>query len=169
MRSQKNFNPSLIIGEVYGGIGFIFSILGFTFLMKRDALVFDVDNPNASRIFIGVFLSLGFLMSVTGAIFLLKVRHRKKVQKRLLEIGYFIFAPVTEIRQDVTISVDDRHPYCVLCEAIHPFTGERLSFKSDDVMYLPNIHLGDQLRVYLDENKPKDYYVEITPGNEIYY
>ena len=43
-----------------------------------------------------------------------------------------------------------------------------MRFKSNPVMERPQIQLDQKIRVFLDAENPKDYYVETTPESEIF-
>lgn len=160
-KTKIEWNAILICEIVFGFIGAVFTFLG----VVLNIFIADIAASPGSRgnVFIlpWIFGAIGIAFLLVFAILFFITRKRMKIRGQLLENGDYIKACVTEVSQDVFVRVNNRHPYYLICEGVNPYTGERLTFKSGNLLKNPSHLLGRHLRVFIDYKKPENYYVEV--------
>ena len=103
-----------------------------------------------------IFLLIG------GGIFLApKLKNRKN--EYLKEQGSPIESEFQSVAFNTTVSVNGRNPFQVITQWKNPSTSEIQIFKSDNLWYDPTEHIQNKrIRVFIDRNNPKKYYVDLS-------
>jgi len=120
----------------------------------------DTSNP-------GVLLALkaigGFMLFTAILGVFLPVMDIIVAQKKLklMEGDYSIDAEIIEVGEIARTPLCFSHPFYVVCTATDPSTGETLTFCSGNMHGKERQLEGKHVRVYLDREHPKNYYVEI--------
>lgn len=162
MKNGKIEWSALLICEiVFGFIGAVFTVLGILFGIFIEELAASPNSQGNVYIMPWVFGSIGIVFLLVCAILLSVSVKRGNMRKHLIENGSCINACVIDVRQNLFVRINKRHPYYVICEGINPYTGETLTFRSADIMENPSYLLGRYLRVFVDYDNPENYYVEI--------
>lgn len=151
-----------IFALVFGIIGFVFSALGIAFGFFIDKIAASPNSHGDVYIIPWVFGFVGIVFLLAFAVMVFIMANRKTARRRLIEDGRFVNAAVAEVNRNLFVRINNRHPYFVVCEYEDPFTGEKRSFRSDDIMEDPSYLLGRQLRVFIDRENPKRYFVELN-------
>lgn len=163
---NMDWSAILVCEIVFGFVGAIFAASGAVIGIFIDEIATSPDSGGNVYILPRVFGGISIVFLLVFATLFFITMNRKNKQKRLIENGSYINACVTEIKQDYFLRVNFRHPYYVICEGVNPYTGERLTFKSSNVLENPAQLSGQYLRVYLDYKNPKNYYVEINRNQD---
>ena len=103
-----------------------------------------------------IFLLIG------GGIFLApKLKNRKN--EYLKEQGSPIESEFQSVAFNTTVSVNGRNPFQVITQWKNPSTSQIQIFKSDNLWYDPTEHIQNKrIRVFIDRNNPKKYYVDLS-------
>ena len=102
-----------------------------------------------------VFFSIGFIP------FLLDVFNGKKA-KELKVNGVEVIASVEQVKYISNYKVNGVSPYKIIATWQHPDTSEVHTFKSKNIWYDPTNYIkNNAVGVYIDENKPKRYYMDL--------
>ena len=137
---------------------------------KVEVLYFPA-KPQDARI--NSFFSLwggSVILGVMGAIFFLigagvtLVPILKKRQAEYLkEHGRPIETEFKSVRVNNAVFVNGRNPFRVLTQWKEPSSSQVSLFESNDIWYDPSEHIKSQrIRVFLDKNNPKKYYVDLS-------
>ena len=137
---------------------------------KVEVLYFPA-KPQEARI--NSFFSLwggSVIPGVMGAIFFLigagvtLVPMLKKRQGEYLkEQGRAIETDFKSVRVNGAVFVNGRNPFRVLTQWKDPASSQVRVFESNDIWYDPTNHINSQrIRVFIDKNNPKKYYVDLS-------
>jgi len=152
-------------------LSIVFGLAGAV-LASAGALVMALVSK--LRLFAGVFCLVGCAFLLTALICYLVYQAGANKKAALLEAGTFVYAQITEIemdvRQEITVDQITMHPYFILCRYVDAH-GREYHFKSRRLLYNPSgLLLSDQIKVYVDLNRPGRYYVdtnEILPETAV--
>lgn len=167
--SKISFN--LLFGGIFFFIGLLFFVLGICFGINIDSLRTSPNMDGDPVLLVAIFTGMGALFMVIGAPFLFKAVKNNSTRRRLLQTGYYVMAKVTEINVDYSVTVNGRHPFFFLCEYTDAFTCVTHVFKSPEVMHADDSVIGNDIRVYVDQNNFDQYYVDVTSvhGNKVFH
>lgn len=160
-RMKTEWSAILICEIVFGLVGSIFTACGIIFGIFIDEIAASPNSRGDVYVLPVVFGTIGILLLAVFVTLLFVSMKQKKKRKRLIENGSSINACVTEVKQDLFVRVNLQHPYYVICEGINPYTGEKLTFRSANTLEDPAHLLGRYVRVFVDYQNPKNYYVEL--------
>jgi hypothetical protein len=136
------------------------------------AVIYPPDAPDNAKIdeflerffLVAVFGGLGTLFSAIGGGLLFHVVRKNRIAGQLRASGMPIQAKVTEFYLDTSLTVNGRNPWRVVCQAVHPATGQMQSFRSEALWAYPNTDLaGREVRVFVDPAHPDRHLVDMTP------
>lgn len=109
------------------------------------------------------------ILSLMGALFLcmgvipivnfIRVRAKKK---KVRETGRTLYATVDEISCSRNYLVNGRHPYVVICSYRDDYKDITYHFRSEYIWVNPEpaVTVGSTIKVYVDVNNYKNYYVD---------
>lgn len=103
-----------------------------------------------------VFFLIGFVPYLLG-------RRSKKRKAELLQTGRHIQATIDSVGLNTSLKVNGRSPYVIYCQWVDPLHKDQLhQFRSENIWFNPEPFIKEeQISVYIDEQKPKRYYVDI--------
>jgi hypothetical protein len=147
-----------IIGGAFAVFGVVFAVLGF--LISGD--------PSWNRTGRVIFIGMGSLFAIIGIGFLVFLLQARMKQNRLLRSGNVVYADLTGVKIDRSVSINGRHPWTVTCEwtdpetnFVHTFTGTTTTRPDRD---------GEapvQFPVHLDPDDPSKYYIDLDKRREL--
>ena len=161
-KAKIEWSAALMCEILFAFDGILFTILGVIFEINIDQIAANPNSHGNVYILPWIFCAIGIASLLVFAILFFITTKRKKNRKQLIENGKYINAYVTEIKQDSFVRINNRHPYYVICEGVNPYTGEKLTFRSPNIMENPSHLIGRHLRVFIDYKNPKNYYVETS-------
>lgn len=136
-------------------LGIVFTILGALFV----GLGIGLSIFALKEMILMSLIGLPFL--IIGIIFLARVILLKKRQKRLISDGNYLLANISGVQVNYSVNVNGRCPYVVECN-YQDLDGTVHIFRSKDIFYDPtNLFTGDMVKVYVDKDNYKKYYVDI--------
>lgn len=128
---------------------------------------YQPDNPARFRsasnggIF---FLLIGVIFALIGIIPLTFIMFKGRRNRMLLANGRRFNARIIQVYENTSLSVNGCHPYKIICQG-YDHTGELREFKSINLWSDPSYAIEDRgiksLPVYINEKKPKKYYIDI--------
>lgn len=147
--------------KMWMGIGAFFALIGIAagiYIYLEDGY-FDSDGFVTLGIFIGVGLAVVFIF----AILLNNENNKESKNRHLIAGGHVLNGTIKDFARDLTRSVNERHPFVVVCSYIDEFTGIEYVFKSEPMLQNPEINLviGDSVRIYVNPNNYKENYVDV--------
>lgn len=150
----------LILGVILI-IGGVASDLIITRILRSQEWVIESTTIESVTISTILFCSIGGVFTIIGASFLIVTLLSKKKKKKLIETGRKYYAEVTDAIINYHVQVNRKYPYRLDCKYIDEFTGVTYLYRSDNVWENPDQYIGLQVPVYVNPNKPKEYYVAI--------
>lgn len=161
IKRKIEWSALLICEIVFAAIGTVFTGIGILFALFIDRIAASPYSRGNVYVLPYVFCSLGIVFLLVFAVLFFVAKNQKSNQAYLVEHGIPINADVKEIKQNLWVRINNVHPYYVVCEGVHPYTGERLTFKSKNTLENPFHLLGRSVTVYVDFNRSENYYVAI--------
>lgn len=132
---------------------------------------YSKDDPtivrgDVNRVIGIVFGGVGAAFLVVAAILLIAGASRANANKRLLEDGYKVYAPITGIERNTAVRINSRNPYNIICQWTDGATGRQHVFKSGYLLDDPAYYLGSRsisdMPVYIDRNNPGRYHMDLS-------
>lgn len=170
--------PGSIWGNALALVGMIFAIIGGVFVMIAVPMFLLIDKMRAVQTGNGDIVILPLIFSIVGGIFLvlgisfLVIARKQRDEKlRVREEGYYVMAKAVNISRNYHISVNGKNPFRLECQYQDPATGTIHIYQSDNMFFYPEFLLGREVRVFLDRNGGKAYYVdldEVMPNVEVH-
>lgn len=109
-----------------------------------------------------ILTNLGIIFTCIGIIPIIVLSCKIAKKKKIRFTGRCLYATVDEVRFDKGYTVNGRHPYVIYCnyqdcykDIIYHFKSERLW-----IDYEPAFMVGSVIKVYVEENNYKNYYVD---------
>ena len=165
-----NYGNSVEVSYTYEGRAYETILSEYSSSMHTGdeiALYVNKENPTKVRTEMLLFLvtyifggiSIPFL--IIGLVFLLVLRAKKNKKRNLLQNGRMVEAVVTGGMINYNVRVNNRHPWKLECRFEDTFTGATYLFSSNNIWKDPFLYVGQNVKVYLDRENPKKYYVDI--------
>lgn len=140
---------------VYLILGIVFTILGVIFV----ALGIVLSLFALKELILLSLIGLPFL--ILGIAFLVYLLLLKKRQKRLISEGNYVLAGISGVQINYNVRVNRKCPYTVEC-TYQDSNGTIHIFQSEDIFFDPtNLFTGNMVKVYVDRDNYKKYYVDI--------
>lgn len=141
---------------------------------RNIRVYYDKNNPSKMRT--TTSSAGGIMMSVFGIPFcaiglglLFNKLNKMSGKKTLLENGQRINANLQEVTVNYSYSVNNRHPYLIICQG-QDMNGEIRTFKSENLWDNPEPIIQQKnittFPVYIDINNPKKYYLSLEDIEE---
>ena len=145
-------NAMEIIGGVYTLLGAIFAALGLGLFIGLK------DEPG--RMMGWIFGGIGGIFLILGILFLVITIRKRRVCRRLVESGRFLWAEISDCVPEYNITINGRHPYRIFARYCR---GETVHlFRSEPVRGYPDASLiGQPVRVYVGDDTFRRYYVDL--------
>jgi len=148
-----------LVAVIFATVGAIFTIIGFAILASGGA---NSSNGFNSFIFFPIFGGASFIFGMS--IIIVRII-RKCTISELLNSGYYITAQIEEVTRNMQYSVNEMHPFIIICRWENPADGNTYLFKSENIWYNPESILERKnltsLPVYLNPDNPKKYFISI--------
>lgn len=109
----------------------------------------------------GGFFILGIIVVITFALALSGLSDRKN--EFLKKSGVPIQTKLQSVEINTSLSVNGVHPFVVLTQWHNPSTSEQHIFRSDNLWFDPSDYIkSERITVFIEENNPKKYYVDLS-------
>lgn len=142
-----------ILGIVYTLLGGIFVVVG--------AILTAILYEQETRMVGIIFASIGSIFLILGIVFLVIRNRKKKIAQRLIDGGKYLWAEIVELVPDYNVRVNNRHPYIAHARYVDG-NGTVHIFKSYHLYgYVEESVLYQQVKVYIEDNSFKKYYMDI--------
>lgn len=107
-------------------------------------------------------LFMGIIFSCVGIIPTIVLICRNTKHKKIRESGKMLYATVEKIDCNTSYTVNGRHPYVIFCNYRDDYRDITYRFKSENLWSNPEpaITIGSAIKVYVEENNYKNYYVD---------
>lgn len=136
---------------------------------KEIILYCDPQHPerivvHGANVFAVIILFfMGVLFLCIGIFPVIRSYRQKARTKKIRETGRTLYATVYEIDYATNYTFNGRHPYIVYCSYRDDYKDIEYRFKSEYIWVNPEPHitLGSMVRVYVEENNYKNYYVDV--------
>lgn len=129
---------------------------------------YSIDNPDKSRISDGVkggkkVLFWVFILLLFNLFSAYQGRKKDKSENSFKTTGRKVEAQILKIDTDLTITVMEKHPYCIDCKWVDPMTGREYAHTIRYVWADPHTLLAgrNSLDVYIDRKDPEKYFMDI--------
>ena len=117
-----------------------------------------------------MFPGIGVLFAGIGGAGLFVKWRKKKREEKLREDGDVIYGDYVETRLNTSYSVNNRHPYNIICEWYNVEDGKTYIFKSNNMWMNPENKIEEQnittFPIYIDLEDKKNYMVDIDSLTE---
>lgn len=133
---------------------------------------YDPQDPETVKINGALPLYLGsFVVGGIGAVFLLigiiptiVYTKRKKEIALLIQQGNHIKAKIIDITYNTSYTINNRHPYIIMAQALDPNTNKLELYKSDNLWSDPSPHAkkDQEITVHISPTDPKKYYMDTS-------
>lgn len=134
-------------------------------------VLYDPQKPTAAKINNFGTLWVGpIILCVLGAIFTLVslgtgvfgIGQRRKAEWYKAN-GEPVMANIRGIRQNINLTVNNRHPWVIEADWLDPVTGQTISFSSHYLWEDPTPNIpGKQIRVYTQQSNRSKYWMDTT-------
>jgi predicted membrane chloride channel (bestrophin family) len=143
-------------------IAIIFGILGIVYLAISIPMLV-ADSFSSVFVIPMIFGVLGFiLLAVAAVLCFFELRKRRQVE-RMFQENRYLWGEVVEIRQNLSIRINSRHPYVVTVRC-QDRSGQLHTFRSRNILhYVDRAIMGKQVKVYYMDESYAVYYVDIDP------
>lgn len=130
---------------------------------KNMTKAIDKQTTSMLRILMGsIFCGIGSIFIIIGIAFIMSVTKKKALGKRLKQSGTPIEAHIDSV-ETTGIRVNGCPTYVIKCSYDNPYDGMTYTFKSEHIGFDPTMNIqGETIRVYVEENNYKKYYVDIS-------
>lgn len=164
MARKKSVNPysvQSVLGIVFTAIGVPFLVIGIILAMNIRSLMEDTSDPEQAWILPFVFVLIGAIFAAIGLGFVIWLIRKNKAIKKVIEGGYTVNAVISDIVINNSIEINGGNPYVISCQYQDPRTGILHIFRSKNIMFFPRGLVGSTVRVFVDPQNFKNYYVDI--------
>ena len=124
----------------------------------------EISIPSLDLLFL-IFPGIGVLFAGIGGTGLLVKGRKKKREEKLRENGDVIYGDYVETRLNTSYSVNNRHPYNIICEWYNVEDGKTYIFKSNNIWMNPENKIEEQnittFPIYIDLEDKKNYTMDI--------
>jgi hypothetical protein len=133
---------------------------------KNIKLYYDPKNPNKvalissnfSLFFLLLFGGIGSVFFIIGIVYIKKNSAFEKHRDRLILSGNYVIADIIEVNKNTNITLFGENPYII--HSHYYENGLNYFFKSHDIWFEPSYFLSKKVRIYLDRNDYKKYYID---------
>ncbi len=137
---------------------------------KEINIYYDKNNPNeigvkSLDLLFLIFPGIGLIFLIIGATGLLVKINKKRRKNKLKTYGEKIEANYRETTLNTIYSVNNVHPYNIICEWNNPIDNKKYIFKSENLWTNPEIMIAEKnvqtFPVYIDRKNKKKYIVDV--------
>lgn len=137
---------------------------------KELNIYYDKNNPRVigmkgfDYLFL-IFPGIGLIFAIIGVSGLVVIYRKRKMGVELMKNGEKVFAEYVETVRNLSVMVNGRHPYNIICAWKNPVDGKRYLFKSKNIWFNPEMAIQENnaklFAVYYDANNMKKYVVDV--------
>lgn len=165
-------NVFFIVGIIFTIMGAIFTVVGIgitmgfyihggTMTVNGVPTYYEPGTMGmGAALFLAIFGGIGLIFVALGIIFLVISIRRIKTIERLKNDGVYVNARISAVERNLSVKINNRHPYYVLCEYEDIYSGSIHEFRSDNILNNPGDVVGTNITVYVDNNNWDLYYVD---------
>ncbi len=128
--------------------GILFLLVG----LILTVVFFVVKMPLIACLFTMIFV-------VIGAVMLIVALKKKAQAKKLRENGRKVYATITAVSPNYSVTINGRHPYIIHCE----YNG--VPYQGDYARPITEAIVGKTIPVYVSTEDPKQYLVDTSALN----
>ncbi len=122
----------------------------------------DPNNITGGSMFVTALIPcIGGLFIVVGGAFVVSLILSNMKKIKLITNGDAFTGVITDVKMNMSLKINGRHPYKVECEVDDPYTSERYIYSSENITEDISEFIGSQITVYVDKNNKKKYYVDV--------
>ena len=150
----------LVLGIVWLTVGLVLTVLG---IRAQESTPWEITGEE-DKVFLilgMIFDGLGLVFTATGGIVMSLGLRKEKWRKNMMSTGKRVYAEVTGGYLCRNYSVNNRHPYKIECRYKDDFTGQIYIYSSDYTWADPELYMGQQIAVYVNELDMSQYYVDV--------
>ncbi len=148
----------LLGGVLFTSIGSLFSILGLVMFFNLDTMQVEGNGPPIMLPLI--FTGLGLLCATVGVWMLYNELRKRRKNKALIEGGVFVWATITNLFEDYSMTVNGMPGLCMQAEWCDPATGIIYKFVSEpQYKSIPDYPEGYQVKVYVSPDGDLETYL----------
>lgn len=126
---------------------------------EPEKIAYTYGDGNSSNpigiILAGVAVILGVGVSIVFS------RNKSNKAKKLKKEGRLEYGIITEVKQDLSIAINRRHPYKVKCEYIDTQTGQTIICEGGRIWEDAQCYVGRQVKIYVDKKERWKYYIDV--------
>lgn len=154
-------------GEMYNGS---YSTSSYVTEGSTETVYYDRNNPasmkTTSSLGVGITMTLfGIPFCAIGLGIIFHKLNKASGKKKMLETGDKIYADFKEVTINYSYSVNNRHPYIIICTGKDNVTGKVRTFKSENLWDDPEYIIKERnittFPVYIDVTNRKKYYLSL--------
>lgn len=135
------------------------------YIGKKITVYYDPKNPSdvrtGSLLLPIIFTSIGGGFIIIGSVFLIINIKSSRRRKYLMKNGDVFTGKIINVKMNMSVTINYRHPYKVECEVTDPYTNERYLYSSENITDDISEFIGSDVTVYVDKNNKGKYYVDI--------
>lgn len=152
---KHGLSTKLLISLIFGFLGIVY--VGISIPM----FVFDGFSSVIAVPLIFTIVGAVFII-VAGILAFAEIKKRRQIN-RMLQENRYLWGEVVEIRQNMSVRINSRHPYVVTVRC-QDRLGQIHTFRSRNILhYVDRAIMGKQAKVYYADDSFKVYYVDIDP------
>lgn len=156
----------LVLGIVWLAVGLVLTVLG---VRAQESVPWEITGAEDNAFFIlgMIFDGLGLVFTAIGGVVMSLGLRKEKRRKNMMASGKRVYAEVTGGYLCRNYSVNDRHPYKIECRYRDDFTGQTYLYSSDYTWADPELYMGQQIVVYINESDMSQYYVDVDSLQDV--
>ena len=117
-----------------------------------------------------IFPSIGLVCMLVGLSFQFVKLRKKRLLKKLKENGELIYATYSQTTMNMNYSVNNVHPYVILCKWVNPADSKEYTFKSENLWEDPKYIIESRqittFPVYITRGNVKPYIMDLQILND---
>lgn len=133
---------------------------------QKITVYYDPEHPGnvkTGSLFIPIMVtSMAGVFIIVGGVFIMININSSRRRKNLMENGDVFTGIITDVKMNLSVRINNRHPYKAECEVTDPYTNERYLYSSENIMNDISGFVGSEVTVYVDKNNKGKYYVDIN-------
>jgi len=143
----------------------VYKIMGIAFILGSLVyFYFAWTNLNFAFPFFSGGMALGGIIFLTaGLVFLLSPIIKENKKRRLLQSGIPIETTFLSVDLNWHLEINNQHPYIIQSVGVDT-NGQQRIFKSENIWFNPQpfIYQNQKIKVLIDPNNPKKYWMDIS-------
>ncbi|MBQ8410175.1 MAG: hypothetical protein IJX15_00375 [Ruminiclostridium sp.] len=162
------------VSSVVGILGIVFLLCGIVAMTFTLIVGFVISDSVGIGIIGGIIPSGVFI--IVGLVMTIVIKCMSSKRQKLIETGVQAEGTVTNVVRDLTVRVNNAHPFKAECEVVDPVTGAVYLYSSPRIIQDITFLIGHKVTVYYDPDNRKKYFVDIETaiaeatenGREVY-